>query len=182
MSFVSAPDHELKEEEELIAKIGRSLCRAYSENDFTRLLKILRNTSKRVLGRELRLERTYKYLRCYVFGVGDVDLIRLSAEDPIGSLKSTQELIYYFRDEVQDKFLLGNNLMCHRRRGYDCLNMFENIELNLRELVTFEYTLRAQELRAVKRLLHNNLDEDHLKYDRGFCRIYLPETPEHCLN
>ena len=181
MSFVSAPEHELQEEAAMLRKIGRSLCQALSsENDFERLQKILRNSSKRSMGRELKLERAYKHIRCYEFNVGDVDLIRVAVENPVGSSLAVQELVHYFTHEIEERFLLGSILMCRRDYGFRCTNVLEHIERNLNEAISLEWSYRAAALRSLERLFHNNLDENHLTYDRGFCRTWFPETPKHC--
>ena len=96
--------------------------------------------------------------------------------------KSLLELIYYFVNEAEDKFLLGNILMCRRDFGSACMNVFEHIERNLEDSERRNRPFVAKALNDVKRLLYNNLDENHLTYDRGFCRTYFPEQPEQCHN
>ena len=130
------------------------------------------------MGRELELERTYKYLRCYEFNIGDVDLIRIAAENPMSSDKAALELVHYF----EDKFLLGNILMCRRDFGYRCMNVFEHMEKNLKDAERRNHPFKANALNDLTRLLYNNLDENHLTHDRGFCRTYFPEQPEQCHN
>lgn len=180
MSFLSAPEHQLRKEEELISKTQRSLCRIYTENNFTRLQKVLKNTSKRFMGRELSLERAYRYLQCYRLGAEGIDLIRITAEDPLASDMAATEMVDYFVNEVAGgKFLLGKIVMCQRDFGYGCLNVLGHIEKNLKNAETLGLQYQARRLRNFKKLLHKNLDEEHLKHNRGFCRAFLDE-PEHC--
>lgn len=181
LSFSSAPEHELREESELIAKIDSALCRSYTNSNFVRVRKILRNTSKRVLGREMRLEQAYRLLRCYTPEAENIDLIRVTAEKPMLSREAAQELVDYFVHEAKDRFLLGRILMCKRDFGYGCLDVFGHIEKNLKEAQRRGRRYEAEALNDFKRLLHHNLDEEHLQHDPPYCRAFF-EEPELCGN
>ena len=178
-SFLSAPEHELREESEHIARIGGALCSSYANNHFRRLRKILEKSNERFLGRELRLERAYRYLRCNQPEAENIDLIRVTAEEPMASREAAQELVDYLVDEAKDKFLLGRILMCRRDFGYGCLDVFGHIEKNLKEAQSRGRRFRAEALNDFKRLLHANVDEEHVKHDPQFCRAFF-EEPEHC--
>ena len=177
----SAPERVLKEEKALIQKIGRALCHSYDELNFKRLRKILRRSAERFIGREMPFERAYMYLQCDDDNLGPVDLFQVSAEDPTGFNMVAAEMIYYFADELQDKFLLGKILMCRRDYGHGCENVFERIERNLKIAKEDGRPYRAESLNYLKGLLHYDLDEEHLKRHLGLCRVFLQE-PEHCGN
>ena len=178
LSFFSAPEDELREEEELMAKAESGLCRFYFENRFDLARKALRNSSKRILGRELTMERAYRYIRCKQPSAENIDLIRVSAEVPGRTPASTQELVDYFVEEVTGgKFLLGKIVMCERDFGRGCLNVFEHIEKNRKESEGND--VRVEVLNYFKSLLDYNLDDEHLIHDRAFCRTFF-EEPEDC--
>jgi len=178
MPFLSAPEHQLRKEEELISKIGTGLCRFYRENTLTRAKKVLKNGSTRYVGRELSLERAYRYVRCYQPDAENIDLIRVTAERPARSRGAAQDLVDYFVEEVAGgKFLLGKIVMCQRDFGYGCLNVLGHIEKNLE--ASEGNTASVEALNDFKKLLHNNLDEEHLKHNHGLCRAFLDE-PESC--
>ena len=181
LPLFSAPEHVLKEEKELIEKIGKSLCHNYSENDFIILQKILRKSGERFLGREVPLARAYMHLQCHENSIANVDLIRMGVENPIQTGKATMELIHYFVNEIRDKFLLGKILMCRRDFGRGCVNVFEHIEQNLKIAKERELPYTTKALNFLKGLLHYNLGEEHLKRHLGLCRVFLQE-PEHCGN
>ena len=178
-SFFSASEKELEEEQKFVAKVDRLLCSSLRRNNFVHLQKLLKRSSQRFLGREMRLERAYGYLRCDHIEAENIDLIRLLVEDPLGTDKVAQELIDYFVEEVKNgEFLLGRIVMCKDDFGqYGCLNVLEHAEKNLKEATGRPYRTKA--LTNFKRLLHDRLDEGHLKYNRNFCRAFLGE-PDHC--
>ncbi len=118
-------------------------------------------------------------IRCYVFGFGETDLLRVTAEKPIKSGKAAKDLIHFFTDELQDKFLLGKILMCRSEFGYGCVNLFEHIEVNKRMFARLPKKLRALKI-FEWRLRKANLEE-HLKRHAGFCRTFTTE-PERCRN
>ena len=66
------------------------LCRSYSRNKLKHLRMVLRRTGERSLGREVPLKRAYMYIKCYRPGVGDIHLLRESAENPIGTSKAAK--------------------------------------------------------------------------------------------
>ena len=164
-------------EEQFIAKINRGLCRIFSENDFSGVQKVLKNASRRFLGREMKMEEAYQYIRCDQAFASNIDLIRITAEKPIGARHAAQNLVDYFVEKAQDKSLLGKIVSCKKDFGYGCLNVFDHIEKNLRE--SQGNTARVEDLNDFKQLLHNNLSEADIKYDREFCQQFLDEPP-HC--
>ena len=162
---------------QMIAKISRALCRSYHNNDFTHLQRILRKSSRRLLGRVVELEEAYPHLRCDQHIIGYVDLLRVTAENPIRTGMAAQELMHYLVHEAQDKTLLGRVAACKKDFGHSCLNLFEHIEENLK--MAAAYSQRTKLLNILKRLLHKNLNKADLKYDREFCQQYLAE-PKRC--
>ena len=90
-----APAERGSREEQMIARIGRALCRSYSHNDFTLMQKILRRSSQRLLGRVVELEEVYPHLQCYQVVIGDVDLLRVTAQNPIETAIAVRELMHY---------------------------------------------------------------------------------------
>ncbi len=169
------PANEPSQEEQLIAKIGRGLCRCFSENNFARAQKILKNSSQRFLGREMKLEEAYQYIKCDQPFAGNIDLIRVTAEDPTGARGAAQDLVDYFMEEVQDKALLGKIVTCKRDFGSGCLSVFDHIEKNLKE--SQGNTTRVEALNDFKKLLRNNLSDVDLKHDKEFCQQFLAEPP-----
>ena len=176
-----SPSEEVLREKELVERIGSSLCRSYSDNDLKLLRKVLRRAAERFVGgREVPLERVYMYLKCSeLFTVGDTDLLRVTAENPFKTNRAARDLIDHFVDELQDKFLLGKVLMCRRDFGHGCVNLFEHIEHNMETYADSPYRLKA--LARLKRILHDNIDKEHLRRHVGLCRAFLKE-PEHCGN
>ena len=163
--------------EDLVDKIYRGLCRAYSENNFTRFRNILKNTSLRLVGREITLEEAYPYLRCNQLNAENIDLIRVTIEVPSESREAAQVLVDYFVEEAEDKAFLGKIVSCRLDFGYGCLNVFEHIERKFRAFS--RSTTRTKALNDFKGLLLNNIDERDLIYDTGFCRRYVGQPP-HC--
>lgn len=161
---------EFMNEQQFIAKMGRSLCRNFTRNDFPRLRKLLRDASIHFMGRELRLEDAYRYLRCYQPEAENIDLLRVAAEDPIGANYSIKELVLYFVEEAKDKSLLGKIVMCKRQFGYGWLNVLEHIDKNLRTAKRRGRKYRTEALEDYRALLLRHLDEVHMIYDHEFCR------------
>ncbi len=176
-ALFSAPEHVRREEKELVEKIGKALCHSYSQNNFIRLQKILKRSGERFLGREVPLERAYMYLICDEPMIGQVDLLRYAAENPVETTKAAQELVHYFAHQVGYPFLLGKILMCRRDLGHGCHNVFEQIEHNLK--LAEELPYRTKELKFLRKILHHNLDKEDLTRHLGLCRTFLRE-PEHC--
>ncbi len=165
---------------ELVERISRGLCHSYDNNNLKRLRKVLRRSAERFLGgREVPFERAYMYLNCYQPVLGDVDLLRWTAEKPIETNSIALKVVDYFVDELQDKFLLGKILMCKRDFGPACFNVFEHIEANLETIADLPERIKG--LKFVKRLLHDNLDKEHFRRHVGLCRTFFKE-PEHCGN
>ncbi len=180
LPLFSASEEMLKEKA-LVERISRGLCHSYDDEDNLKSLrKVLRRSAERFLGgREVPFERAYMYLNCYQFPLGDVDLLRMTAEDPFGTNRAAKGVIDYFVDELQDKFLLGKILMCRRDFGHGCVNLFENIEVNKKTSVEFPEIVKA--LKRFERHLRRAVDNEHLKRHVGLCRTFLKE-PEHCGN
>ena len=174
-----SPSEHLLREKKWVERISSGLCRSYEHNRLDRLRKILKRSGERSLGWEVPLERAYMYIKCYQPGLGDVDLLRVSAENPIGTSKAAKDLIHFFTDELQDKFLLGKILMCRREFGYGCVNLFEHIEVNKKMFARLPKKLRA--LKIFEWRLRRAVDNEHLKRHVGLCRTFLKE-PEHCGN
>ena len=175
----SPSEHVLKEKE-LVERIGPSLCRSYSHNNLKRLRKIVRRSAERFLGgREVPFERVYMYLNCFDLVLGDTDLLRVTAEEPIGTNRAAKEVIDYFVDELQDKFLLGKILMCRRDFGHGCVNLFEHIEVNKKTAAGYPDKVKA--LKILEWHLRRAVDNEYLKRHVGLCRTFLKE-PEHCGN
>ena len=178
-SRLFSPSEHLLREKKWVERISSGLCRSYEHNRLDRLRKILKRSGERSLGWEVPLERAYMYIKCYQPGLGDVDLLRVSAENPIGTSKAAKDLIHFFTDELQDKFLLGKILMCRREFGYGCMNLFEHIELNKKLFTRLPKRLRA--LKILERRLRRAVDNEHLERHVGLCRTFFKE-PEYCGN
>ena len=179
-SRLFSPSEQDLREGKWVARISPGLCNSYENNKLKILRRILRRSGKRKLGWEVPLERAYLYIKCYHVGLGDIDLLRVTAENPIGTNKAAKDLIHFFTDELQDKFLLGKILMCRREFGYGCMNLFEHIEWNKKS-----FTRLPKKLRALKifewHLRKANLGKEHLERHVGLCRTFFKE-PEHCGN
>ena len=100
----SVPEDELKKEKELIGRIGRRLCEIFLENDWKRVEGVLKNSSKRFLGRELTLDRAYRHLRCDLPFRDNIDLIRVAVEAPAGTQSPSMHLVHYFTKVSEDPF------------------------------------------------------------------------------
>ena len=113
-----------------MGRIGRRLCEIYSENNWKRVEGVLKNSSKRFLGRELTLDRAYRHLRCNLPFRDNIDLIRVTVSDPSGTRIAGGYLVRYFTNVLEDPFLLGKIVMCKRDFGPwgGCMNVFEEIE------------------------------------------------------
>ena len=172
-----APAERGSREEQVIARIGRALCRSYTRNNFARMQKILRKSSQRLLGRVVELEEAYPHIRCYEPIIGDLDLLRSTAENPIASGMAVKQLMHYLVHEAQDKALLGRVATCKKDFGHSCLNLLEHIEESLKMYADLPQSIKI--LNSFKRLLHKNLNKANLKYDREFCQQYLAE-PKRC--
>ena len=179
-SRLFSPSEQELRERKWVRRISPGLCRSYSHGKLERLRNVLRKSGKRNLGYEVPLERAYMSIRCYVFGFGETDLLRVTAEKPIKSGKAAKDLIHFFTDELQDKFLLGKILMCRREFGYGCVNLFEHIEVNKKMFARLPKKLRALKI-FEWRLRKANLGKEHLKRHAGFCRTFTTEQ-EHCRN
>ena len=178
-SRLFSPSEHLLREKKWIERIDPGLCDSYENNKMKRLRRILRRSGERSLGRDVPLERAYMYIKCYVPGLGDIDLFRVTAENPTRTNRAAKELIDYFADELQDKFLLGKILMCRREFGYGCMNLFEHIELNKKHFAGLPKKVRS--LNILERRLRRAVDNEHLKRHVGLCRTFFKE-PEHCGN
>ena len=179
-SHLFAPSEQELREWKWVERISTGLCRSYSNGRLNRLRNVLRKAGKRNLGYEVPLERAYLYIRCYHTALGDIDLLRVTAEKPIKSGKAAKDLIHFFTDELQDKFLLGKILMCRREFGHGCVNLFEHIEVNKKMFARLPKKLRALKI-FERRLRKANLGKEHLKRHAGFCRTFTTEQ-EHCRN
>ena len=164
-----------------VERISPGLCDGYSQNNLKRLRKILKRSGERRLGWEVPLERAYMYIKCYKLGIGDIDLLRVTAENPIETNRAARDLIDYFVDELQDKFLLGKILMCRRDFGHGCVNLFEHIELTKKVAAGYRDPEKVRALKVIERRLRRAVDNEHLKRHVGLCRTFLKE-PEHCGN
>ena len=174
-----SPSEEMLREKKIVERISRGLCHSYSMNSLKRIRKVLKRSGERYLGRGVPFERAYIYLNCYQFILGDVDLLRVTAENPIETNRIALKLIDYFVDELQDRFLLGKILMCRIDFGHGCLNLFEHIEENVKGVVGYPEKIKALKLFEWK--LRRAVDKEHLKRHVGLCRTFLKE-PEHCGN
>ena len=179
LPLFSASEEMLKEKE-LVERISPSLCRSYANNNLKRLRKILKRSAERFLGGwEVPFERAYMYIKCLDPVLGDTDLLRVTAEKPIGTNRIALKVMDYFVDELQDKFLLGKLLMCRRDFGHGCVNVFEHIEVNKKGVVDYPQKIKALKLFEWK--LRRAVNNEHLRRHVGLCRTFLKE-PEHCGN
>ncbi len=176
-SRLFSPSEQELRENKWVERISPALCDSYLHNKLKRLRKVLKRSGERRLGWEVPLERAYMSIKCYDAGLDDAHLLRVSAEDPIGTSKAAKDLIHFFTDELQDKFLLGKILMCRKDFGYGCLNLFEHIELNKKEFARLPKRLRA--LKILERRLRRAVDNEHLERHVGLCRTFFKE-PEYC--
>ena len=170
----SVPEDELKKEKELIGRIGRRLCEIFGENDWQRVEGVLKNSSKRFLGRELTLDRAYRHLRCNLPYAENIDLIRVAVEAPASTKMAWKHLIHYFTKVSEDPFLLGKIVMCRRDFGADsrgCVNVFEQIEDRKKDSQTGPVQDRLlSELEWLLRQ-HSRI----LTHNGEFCREYFLE-------
>ena len=168
-------------EEEVLAKLSGSLCYAFSENDFPGLLKILKNGSRRLLGREIPLERAYFHIRCShpFWNAGSFDLLRVMAEEPLLSGLAAREMVSYFTRQTPNRALLGKIVSCRRDFGFGCLDVPEHLERNAQTALRRGYKPKARILQDFKSFLLEKVSEKHLKRDRTFCRQFLDE-PRTC--
>ena len=136
-ALFSAPGHVLREEKELLERIGGSMCHNYSyHGNFSRIEKMVRRAGERTIGREVPFERAYMYVQCYHILGSDNDFLRTTVWDPLNTKWAAHGLVHYFTDVLKDKFLLGKILMCRRDRNRSgdgvyvgrCLNVFDEVE------------------------------------------------------
>ena len=165
------PEDELEKEVEYIGKIQRNLCRIFSENNWKKMTTVLRKTSQRFLGRELTLDRAYRHIRCSLPYARNIDLIRVTVQDRLETRMAATHLVYYFARVSEDPFLLGKVLMCRRDFGFGCMNVFEHIEMNLKNSEKNPH--RARALNNLELLLRSN--SRILTHDGEFCRAYFLE-------
>ncbi len=170
---------------QFVAKIGKALCSSYSRNDYTRMQKILKKSSQRLLGRavgqEVKLEEIYQYLQCNERRIGRVDLIRVTVANPLGTGKAAEGMLYYFAEKAQDKALLGKIVSCKRWIDDSCLNIFEHIERNIYLATRRQRAYRVEALKDLKSLLQYRVKNIHLEHDPEFCQEFLKE-PRSCPN
>ena len=165
------PEDELEKEVEYIGKIQRNLCRIFSENNWKKMTTVLRKTSQRFLGRELTLDRAYRHIRCSLPYARNIDLIRVTVQERLKTRMAATHLIYYFARVSEDPLLLGKILMCRRDFGFGCMNVFEHIEMNLKDSEKDPH--RARALNNLDRLLRSK--SRILTHDGEFCREYFLE-------
>jgi len=168
--------------EQFVAKIGKALCSSYSRNNFIRLQKILKKSSQRLLGREVKLEEIYRYLQCDESRIGRVDLLRVTVANTLGTDKAAQELLHYFDKTAQAKGLLGTIVSCKRWIGeHQCLNVFEHLERDIYLATRRQRPYRLEALKDFKSLLQYRVKGVHLEHDPRFCQKFLKE-PRSCPN
>ncbi len=187
LPLFSPSEHVLKEKE-LFERHRGKWCYYYDMNQESSSLKInqmrflrrvLKASAEKHLGGEVPFERAYMYLKCHKLGLGDTDLLRMTAEDPIRTNRAAKTVLDYFVDELQDQFLLGKILMCRRDSGHGCVNLFEQIEVNKKAAAGYPEKVKA--LNVFERQLRRAVDNEHLGRHVGLCRRFLNE-PEHCGN
>ena len=171
----------IESEEELGRRLEWIMCDFFEEGDFGAVLEILKERSKQHLGREVKLEDIYHYITCQTSFASNIDLIRMTAEDPIATKHSSRKLVFYFVRKAKRPDLLGKILMCRRSFGHGCLNVIEHI--NMKESAWKRNGNRATLERShkFKKFLLKLLDEKYIVRDAAFCREYLDEPPE-CRN
>jgi len=167
--------------EQFVAKVGKALCYSYSDNDFIRLQKVLKKSSQRLLGREVKLEEIYRYLQCYESRIGRVDLLRVTVANTLGTDKAAQEMLHYFDKKAQAKGLLGTIVSCKIRLDNRCLNVFEHIERDIYLATRRQRAYRLQALKDLKSLLQYRLKGIQLEHAPRFCQEFL-EEPRDCPN
>ncbi len=183
LPLFSPSEHVLKEKE-LVERRRGGWCRVYESSGESgnliskeSILRLLMRSAEKRLG--VPFERAYMYLKCHKLGLGDTDLLRVTAESPMESNGVAKEVLHYFADELQDKFLLGKILMCRRDFGHGCVNLFEHIEVNKKAAAGYPEKVKA--LNVFERQLRRAVDNEHLGRHVGLCRRFLNE-PEHCGN
>ena len=166
-------------EKEALAKLSGNLCNAFLENDFPSLQEALKNGSKRLLGREVPLEKAYLYTRCRQPVANNCDLLRVVAEDPLVSKLAAKKMVLYFTRQTPNRALLGKILRCRRDFGFGCVDVLEHLEENANVALRAGRKHKAQILIDFKALLLKLVDKKYLKRDRAFCRQFLDE-PRTC--
>ena len=119
----------IESEEELGRRLEWIMCDFFEEGDFGAVLEILKERSKQHLGREVKLEDIYHHITCNTSFASNIDLIRMTAEDPIATKHSSRKLVFYFVRKAKRPDLLGKILMCRRSFGHGCLNVIEHINM-----------------------------------------------------
>jgi len=161
------------EQEEKMEVLSMTICRLYSQSDFPNILKLLEMGAQRRLGRKFTVADIYPYVECHELLVGDMDLIRVTVENPITTELSSRDLVYHFVDEGQVG-LLGKIVTCRWDFGDGCVDIFEHIEKKRKES-----PLYTKELRKLEGLLRKNIDPVYLKRYKVYCQEFLKE-PLHC--
>ena len=166
-------------EKAALAKLSGNLCNAFLENDFSALQGALKNGSKRLLGREVPLEKAYLYARCDQPEANNCDLLRVLAEDPMVSNLAARDMVLYFTRYTPNRALLGKILRCRRDFGFGCVDVPEHLEKNAQIALRAGLKYKARMLQKIKTSMLEEVGEKHLKRDRGFCRRFLDE-PRTC--
>ena len=171
----------IESEEELVRYIEERMCDFYHGGDFDAFLEILKEKSTQYLGREVKLEDVYHHITCDHPFAPNIDLIRMTAESPAKTRRSSKRLVFYFVREVKRPDLLGKILMCRRDLAQGCFNVVEHMNMNEIQWKKDENIPIVKRLHKFKKFLLKLLDEKYIVRDAAFCREYLDEPPE-CRN